>query len=43
MITGASTPTQVRENLKALGVIPKLTENIYMRINEIFKDLDMKI
>jgi voltage-dependent potassium channel beta subunit len=36
VITGASRVDQVHENLKALAVLPKLTEDVMARINEIF-------
>jgi aryl-alcohol dehydrogenase-like predicted oxidoreductase len=33
-ITGASRPEQVRENMKALGVVPKLTPEVMSRIDQ---------
>ncbi len=35
VITGASRPEQVKENMKALDVVPKLTSDVIGRINEI--------
>jgi aryl-alcohol dehydrogenase-like predicted oxidoreductase len=35
VITGASRPEQVNENMKALGVAPKLTSSVMDRIEEI--------
>ncbi|MCX8061149.1 MAG: aldo/keto reductase [Anaerolineales bacterium] len=35
VITGASKPEQVRENMKALEVVPKLTEEVMAKIEEI--------
>ena len=35
MITGASRVEQVRENMKALDVIPLLTEDVMKKIDEI--------
>ncbi len=32
MITGATRPAQVRENLKALDVVPKLAPDVMARI-----------
>ena len=34
-ITGASRPEQVRENMKALDVVPKLTPEVLARIDAI--------
>lgn len=36
VITGASRPEQVHENLKALAVVPKLDSNMLARINTLF-------
>lgn len=36
MIIGASKPEQVAENLGALDIIPKITNEIYARIDRIF-------
>jgi voltage-dependent potassium channel beta subunit len=36
VITGASRPEQVVENMKALGVVPKLTPEVMARIDTIF-------
>jgi aryl-alcohol dehydrogenase-like predicted oxidoreductase len=36
VITGASRPEQVVENMKALGVVPKLTPEVMARIDSIF-------
>jgi aryl-alcohol dehydrogenase-like predicted oxidoreductase len=36
MIIGASKPEQVIENLGALDIIPKVTDEIYQQIDEIF-------
>jgi aryl-alcohol dehydrogenase-like predicted oxidoreductase len=36
LIIGASKPEQVVENLKALEILPKLTDEIYAKINAIF-------
>jgi len=35
VITGASRPSQVTENMQALGVVPKLTPDVMARIDEI--------
>jgi voltage-dependent potassium channel beta subunit len=35
VITGASRPAQVRENMKALEVVPKLTDDVMVRIERI--------
>ena len=35
VITGASRPSQVMENMKALNVVPKLTPDVMTRIDEI--------
>ncbi len=35
VITGASRPEQVRENMKALDVVPKLTPDVLQRIDDI--------
>jgi len=35
VITGASRVEQVRENLKALEVLPKLTEEVMKRVDEV--------
>ena len=35
VITGASRPEQVKENMKALDVVPKLTDDVMARIEEI--------
>lgn len=35
VITGATRVEQLTENMKALAVIPKLTDDIMKRINEI--------
>jgi aryl-alcohol dehydrogenase-like predicted oxidoreductase len=35
VITGASKPEQVKENMAALEVIPKLTDEVMTRIEEI--------
>jgi aryl-alcohol dehydrogenase-like predicted oxidoreductase len=36
-ILGATKETQLRENLKAIEVYPKLTEEVMQRIDEIMK------
>ena len=36
MITGASKPDQIIENLAVLDVLPKITEEVYTRIDAIF-------
>lgn len=36
MIIGASKPEQVIENVGALEVIPKITDDIYARIDKLF-------
>ena len=38
MITGASRPEQVHENMKALDVAPKLTDEVMDRIEEILEN-----
>ncbi|MGA2551610.1 MAG: aldo/keto reductase [Burkholderiaceae bacterium] len=38
VITGASRPTQVVENMLAVQVVPKLTDEVMTRIESIFKD-----
>jgi len=35
VITGASRPAQVTENMKALAVVPKLTAEVIARIDAI--------
>jgi len=35
VILGASKPHQLLENLKALDVVPKITDEIYQKINDI--------
>jgi aryl-alcohol dehydrogenase-like predicted oxidoreductase len=35
VITGASKPSQVVENLKSLDVVPKLTDSVMQRIEQI--------
>ena len=35
MITGASRAEQVHENMKALDIVPKLTDDVMTRIDEI--------
>jgi aryl-alcohol dehydrogenase-like predicted oxidoreductase len=36
VITGATKPEQVSENMKALGVVEKLTPDLMTRINALF-------
>jgi aryl-alcohol dehydrogenase-like predicted oxidoreductase len=38
VITGASRPEQVRENMTAVDVIPKLTADVLERIDEVVRD-----
>jgi aryl-alcohol dehydrogenase-like predicted oxidoreductase len=35
VITGASRAEQVRENMKALEIVPKLTDDVMARIEEV--------
>ena len=39
VITGASRPEQVKENMKALDLLPKLTPEVMKRIEEAVKDV----
>ncbi|MBU0954818.1 MAG: aldo/keto reductase [Spirochaetes bacterium] len=39
VITGASRPEQVRENMKAMDVVPKLTPELMQKIGDIVKDI----
>ncbi|KAG8983994.1 hypothetical protein FRB90_005629 [Tulasnella sp. 427] len=42
VILGASTPEQVLDNLKALDVIPKLTDEHYTKLNALFDEYEYK-
>ena len=39
VITGASRPEQVKENMKALAVLPKLTPEVIARIEKAVADV----
>jgi aryl-alcohol dehydrogenase-like predicted oxidoreductase len=40
VITGASKVSQVEENMKAVAIKEKLTDDVMLRINDIIKDVE---
>ncbi|KAG8907081.1 hypothetical protein FRC01_007821 [Tulasnella sp. 417] len=42
VILGASNPQQVLDNLKALEVIPKITDSLYEKLNALFDEYEYK-